>query len=93
MCDCIMSFHIFLSPVKRYLRCLHEKQQDMAVKFYHQTYDAIMDYHSNLRGYGVCVCCVQQQLKTQFELLLQSKFNDFLADISSHHSTGLIDDI
>jgi hypothetical protein len=65
----------------------------MAVRFYHRAYDTIMTYHSNLRGYGMCSCCVKSRAKRELEQKMDDVFDDFLSSLSSHQSTGLIDDI
>lgn len=78
---------------KRYLRCLHEEQQDLAVKFYHKVCSATMEYHSSLRGYGLCKCCVTSSAKEILEERLANAFTEFIAELALHQSTGLIDDI
>ncbi len=85
----------FLScfSAKRYLRCLHEEQQDLAVKFYHKVLAATMEYHSNLRGYGICSCCISSTAKESLEERLGLAFSEFISELALHQSTGLVDDI
>mmetsp|Transcript_21634 Transcript_21634/g.31488 ORF Transcript_21634/g.31488 Transcript_21634/m.31488 type:complete len:173 (-) Transcript_21634:120-638(-) len=80
-------------PAKQYIRCLHEEQQDMAVKFYHAVYDATMEYHSSLRGYGLCACCVTSNAKDILEEKLEHSYREFISTLAVLQNTGLIDDI
>jgi hypothetical protein len=78
---------------KRYIRCLHEEQQDLAVKFYHKVCSATMEYHSSLRGYGLCSCCITSSAKEVMEERLAVAFQEFISELALHQNAGLIDDI
>lgn len=52
-----------------------------------------MEYHSLLRGYGLCSCCFTNSAKQALDERLGAAFHDFLSELALHQNTGLIDDI
>lgn len=96
LCARLSSFLTYSSNnhlAKRYLRCLHEEQQDLAVKFYHQVCRVTMEYHSSLRGYGLCSCCITSSAKEILDERLATIFQEFISELALHQNAGLIDDI
>ena len=52
-----------------------------------------MEYHSSLRGYGLCSCCITTSTKEILNERLTRAFTEFISELALHQSTGLIDDI
>jgi hypothetical protein len=52
-----------------------------------------MEYHSSLRGYGICSCCFTSSAKEILEDRLAQAFQEFISELALQQNTGLIDDI
>lgn len=81
------------AAVKRYIRCLHEEQQDVVAALYCDFYKSIIEYHVTLQSYGFCSCCKENNARSKLEEDLGSAFDKFERDLICKRNVGLVDDI
>ena len=78
--------------VKKYIRSLHEYQQNIVADFYLQIYTVIIYYVRSTMEYGLCMCCVESKFRAILDESLVEEYQRFRIAISTQRNTGLIDD-
>jgi hypothetical protein len=79
--------------VKKYIRSLHEHQQNIAAEYYLQIYTIVIEYIKSVDAYGLCGCCVEAKCRKRMCDRLLEEYQNFRVAITMQRNTGLIDDI